>query len=791
MKISLFPSWMAGGMLAATLPASAQTAQVPAKPAAAPTAAPVVSPTAALVVSPTAAPVVSPAARQSGTLDVLAFGDSAAEAAHGLKAPFTETLTGALGQTARRALPRRPVDIYGGELLFSMKVDPARRNYFSIKLWGEETSIASRLLLYMTAGGADYQVGYRSGGDYLPLSIPASKAPLPGRFYYSTTLLPLAMTRGKTSVTLKIVATGRLNPAGAGSGTTGSNYQLQMRAPGQSIYRAYTHTEPMLQPIGEAQGAAPATPARPESSGALTAGVNAQIKALLNADATKLSPAEALYLARSYSAAGSAGYRNPAVVEKVAAILDRFSSQKTPDSKSAAATGELGNLGRAIEVLKAPLQAKLKDAAGKTRRAAWANLLFAAREAGRFNRSGLSHEAIAGDLAIYSANRGLLALGDARAFPEGAAQRYLREAAGLAPWLGSDLPNGGHEMRFGAEFRTVTAKGLTREWGYVGPARGEVAAHVIEMWELTGNPEFRAQAVKMVRARAPFWRPAVGKVGVNYLATVEGLETLAWHGVGAGDAGGGASGFTAPTDGSSALGALRVAAATLDPTLVGYARQMLVDGHFAALLADISVFSSWNAFQVARDMAKMGAAPGNARLPMTSGQPDFAWADEELGVAALKRGEERLWVAPFWQSKAGTGINGIGRFHFSTPRYDQIGVLETVPQFRARGLFVRPADFIDQPQESRWHPPNPPRQAYGNEWLPIGVAPLDARDDASFRGEVDFYAFRFGPYLFGMNRTGNRTFGLKTPSGFASAPNLMSGAPTAAPKGGEVPVAPR
>jgi len=29
-----------------------------------------------------------------------------------------------------------------------------------------------------------------------------------------------------------------------------------------------------------------------------------------------------------------------------------------------------------------------------------------------------------------------------------------------------------------------------------------------------------------------------------------------------------------------------------------------------------------------------------ARLPMTPGQPDFAWADEEDGVLAVKHGED-------------------------------------------------------------------------------------------------------------------------------------------------------
>jgi hypothetical protein len=41
-------------------------------------------------------------------LDTIVFGDESSEAAHALTAPNTESVAGSLGQSARRALPRKP-----------------------------------------------------------------------------------------------------------------------------------------------------------------------------------------------------------------------------------------------------------------------------------------------------------------------------------------------------------------------------------------------------------------------------------------------------------------------------------------------------------------------------------------------------------------------------------------------------------------------------------------------------------------------------------------------------------
>lgn len=757
---------------------------------------------------------------RTATLDTLVFGDSASESAHGLTSNLSEIIGGQLSQTARRLLPKTPAEVNGGDLTFTMAVDPVRRNYFSVRLWGgDDTSDAmGRLYLYVPLDGVTYQVGYRHEGDYMPLSVAASKPPLPGRFFYSTTLLPLWMTKGKTSLTLRIVSTGRLYGLGSGYEGDGGNYQFNMNAPSRGIYRAYTHNEPMLDVSGEVQGTVPAVTTRPavaEStilgpSGTYTTGLNNWVNDRLGAAATAFTTIHLELLAKAYKTPEvSAAYNNSAVISKIVAVMDVFAScyyaqpslaftkgrylvadgfpvDFTIDGGNEVWGGRFGPLGRVIALLQAPLAAHLDvavdygPAAGtKTRRQAWGDMLRASLDYGRFNRRTITNQTILADGHIYKANMGLAALGDSRALTEAQAQRYLKEACGLLPWRGNDLAGGGSALRYGSAYFQVTPKGLTREWGYVG-SYGEMARHVATFFELTGNTEFRDQAAKMIVGRAAFRRPAIEVSGSANYRTMERTGLLAWRAV-------------RETDGEFAneinygepaawSGGMRVAALSGEPAAVGYAKQMLADNQYlGSLVSDTRFYRNltgdalWAFDAFADHAAVKAAADSGVRLPMTDGQQDFVWADEAGGVIALKRGNERMWVAPYWQAKTGTGINGVARFHYSTSNYDQYGVLETTPRFRAGAYFTRP-NYVDKPEALGYVPPDAPVNAYAGEVLPLGVVPTDALDGAPFIGRADFYAFRFGPFLFGMNASTNTSRELKTPVGFTSATDLVSGA---------------
>ena len=751
------------------------------------------------------------------SLDTIIFGDAASESAHSLSNYFTITVTNSgvtPAQTARRCTVVSASNIYGGNLTFNMAVDPNRRTYFSARFWGGDEGTGSfsqasdmgRLYLYVpisqfTPGNTNnYQIGYRHEGDYICLNVTGGRSPLPGRFFYSTTLLPLWMTQGRTNLTFKIVSTGRIYPLGSsGTPATGNNYQFFMVTNSRSIYRAYTHTDPVLMPTGEVQGTKPTITTRPtptetvlNPAGAFYNGVNGYISGRMSTAATNLDSGAIEFLARSYFVSNLPTYYNSAaVITKVVAGLDAQATAHYADANYAGNGwgGALGASGWAIAILSGLPQFQtnldVTESYGvggsKTRRAAWGDMLLASRDAGRFDRRGLSNQSLIADENIYKANRGLLALTNVNAFTEIDAQRYLLEAIGLRPYRGSDLAGGGSEYPFGTNYFQVTPKGLTREWGYVGVSYGELQWYAANFYRYTTNSEFLDQCVKMANARAPFRRPSSEPSGANNYRSMEGIGLLAWRGAIESD--GDYCDEMAYADRAGWSLGMRCAAVTLNSNLVGFAKQMLADNQYFNALTYASVhYSDRGALDAWQDYNTIKNLPDpGIRLPMTDGRPDFVWADEVSGIVAIKRGGERLWVAPYWQAKAGTGVNGVGRFHFSTTNYDHFGVLETTPQFDFSGSFYVRPNLMDKPENNHYVPPDNPANAYAGERLPLATIPAGVLDDGPFRGKCTFYAFRYGNYLVGMNATSNRNFELKLPTGVSTATNVATGLAISAP----------
>ncbi|MGD0655988.1 MAG: hypothetical protein ABSA16_16755, partial [Thermoguttaceae bacterium] len=768
-----------------------------------------------------AASTLTASSLAAAPLDTIVFGSTTSETNHAFSQNSSQVITGGLSQTARQLLPLSTVAVNGGDMTFTMTVDPVKRNYFTIKLWGSDDTDSGkgRLYLYIPVDGVNYQVGYRHEGDYAPLSVTASKQPLPGQFFYSTTLLPLSMTQGKTSITLTIISTGELYGLGSGGPPSG-NYQFNMDTPSRGIYRAYTHTDPLLDVSGETQGTAPTTTTLTtptESSvlgptGTYTTGINSWVSGRLTAAITTFNTEQVAILAQAYSVSQlSNGYQNANIVSKVIAVIDGFATDYyaspyvSPTSTGNAVTGadnygaaggnevwggRFGPLGWAIHLLLPQLQSSLDTVVNYgtggniTRRQAWGDMLLGSRDYGRFSRDSryLTNQSLIADENIYKANRGLLDLGNANAFTENNAQRYLKESIGLLPWLGSDLVGGGSSLKYGSNYYQVTEDGLTREWGYAG-GYSEMQVYAANFYDWTGNVDFKNQAIKMEKAIAYMRTPAIDVVGSNYYRSMERVGLLAWRGVREAD--GYFSDEIAYGDQGPWSNGMRVAGVTLDPYAIGYAKQMLADGQYLSqLIADPRYYFAsgtvnldyrfalyaWNDYNAVKNSTDSGI-----RLPMTDGQPDFAWADEQDGIVVIKHGTDRLWIEPYWQAKDGTGVNGIGRFEYDNGQYVQYGVLETDPQFTYSGsYYVRP-NMIDNPITTAFTPPDNPSNAYAGELLPIAANPGDAREDSPYRGKANFYALRFGHYLIGINTTSDTSYELKTPVGFTSAEDLVSG----------------
>lgn len=745
-------------------------------------------------------------------LDTVIFGNTASETAHAFAGPVTIVVTNTAvspPQTARRGSTNNPATVNGGPLTFTLAVDPQWRNYFTVKLWGsDDYNSASgqdadmgRLYLYVAASNfvaganTNYQIGYRHEGDYICLNAAAYKQPLPGRFFYSTTLLPLWMTQGRTNLTLTIQPCGRIYDLGSGGPPTG-NYQFNMITNSRAIYQAYTHTDPVLNPVGEVQGVAPVTTTRPATGSASVStlspggsyynGVSNYLSGRMSTSITNFTVNDFLQLGKAYSISNfPVTYTNPALVTKFIAAVDYYASNYYGNTSVVNGWGgNYGPVGWGIHLLAPQLQSSLDVTnnygvgGSVSRRQAWGDMLLASRDYGRFNRNTLSNQGLISGSYIYMANRALFDLTNANAFAETNAQRYLLEAIGLSPWLGDDLPAGGSDYLHGTNYFQVTPKGLTREWGYVGASYGEMQFYAADFYSWTTNPVFLAQAVKMSRARANFRRPSMELSGGNYYRCMEAIGLLAWRGAIESDAE--FASEIAYGDRTGWMFGLRCAAVTGDTNLIGYAKQMLADNeYFNSLGGGSSIGNqgdSRDALEVFKDYNTISAAPDSGvRLPMTDGQPDFAWADEEDGIIAAKHGNERLWLETYWQAKTGTGVNGIGRFYYSTNNFDRYGVLEVSPQINfSGGFYVRP-NLMDKPEVNFYVPPDSPLQAYQGERLPVAASDPLATDDAPFRGKALFWATRYGNFLIGINRSNSKTYQLQTPSDFVSATNMITG----------------
>lgn len=131
---------------------------------------------------------------------------------------------------------------------FQLGCHPDKPTYFTVKVWGNSGSAGYRpgssLLLHdPEKGDAPFDPIARQDGAPNPSHHPRKgeivrqledKA-FPGRFYYATYPVPLGMTRGRSTVRLRLVYKGR--------------------APGLEVYRVYTHLDPFFEvPESEVQG---------------------------------------------------------------------------------------------------------------------------------------------------------------------------------------------------------------------------------------------------------------------------------------------------------------------------------------------------------------------------------------------------------------------------------------------------------------------------------------------------------------------------------------------------------
>ena len=718
-------------------------------------------------------------------IDDLVLGDAAAEARHQLVADKSDVVRGGLGQAGRRLLPGGAQPWEGGSVSFTMKVDPTQPNYLTARFWGDEVN--KNLLILFCEGK---QVGYRHLGDIDILALPDDDPRYNGRFYYSTTPLPRALTAGKTEVKLEIGSNGPT----WGYGKTFDEYQKPMTEPSRAIYRLATHTNGCFVPAdNEVQGAAPKETVRTQPGEEVLAAVKQRVNSTLDGLLKSKRPVnqmQAQLLAKAYFLKWTTAFQNPKAVEQVIACADeRFRAWQADapavwDDPATWNTGwfGLGPIADAVRLLAMPiapaLDAKLDG--GRTRRAAWSEMFCASREWLRMHRRSITNQTLFADTNIYRSHLGVAAIDPANAWPDAQAKRYLYEALGLAPWLGSDTASGS-EKPWGASYFQITDKGLSRELGYVG-GYGEILGQMVDAYDATrapgqaGDPKIRAQIVKLQRARMFFRYPMQDEEGHRAMRLETGIGWRDSH-------------FPGPVAYAQRAGldetAIYAAAVTLDPAAVGAAQQMFADNQFFASIAELvrdnRLRAVFGLLSVPDDYETIRAQPASPqRLPMSWDQPDTVFADEENGVVAIKKGAEILYVSLYWRSRI--GINGLARAHYLTPRYQQVAVVYEDVKFEPGGQTWKRPNWTNFGFGNGGHRyPGKLESAHTGEGLPVpklpADVPFDARKDNPYAGRADFYQLRFGPYLIAMNTTQDKTFDLAPPRGVTAAPELVTRKP--------------
>jgi hypothetical protein len=732
-------------------------------------------------------------------VDAIEFGDAVSEAGHHFSGVQSETLNGGLNELARRLLPPPTEHWEGGRVSFTLKVDPTKPNYVTIKLWGSD---ATRNMLILFCEGK--QVGFRHLGDVEVLDIGVGEPAFLGRFIYSTTPLPLELTRGKTNLSFEIRANGQT----WGYGNTFDRYQKPMTEPSRGLYKFYAHTDgAFVPPADEKQGEAPKGPSvarqpGPEVLDQVKDRVNREIGARLDSK-SPCSQMQLQLLAKAYDVAWTRAYKNPKTIEQIVAGLDALFAAYRTDPKIAEAEPStwnpdwfgLGICGQVIALRKAELAARLDEQiddgrGGKIiRRVAYTEMLVACRDWHRRHRRQYTNQSMLNDLnGIYHANRGIAALSPDQTMPEQEVRRYLYEAVGLEPWRDSDPDKGvaveaeRRNWGVGTNYWQTTAKGLTKELGYVG-SYGEVIDLVADIYNATrpapahpGDERIKAQLIKIAAARAAFRYPSLD-AGGNRIMRLE--QIVGWR-----DAH--YPGYLAYVQRATRDAcALQVAAITFDPQLVGCAQQMLADNQFFAseveamkdgaqpLRTTIGRLETPDNYEIIK-----AQPPQSRRLPMSPGQPDFVFSDEEDGVIAIKNGDEILYASLYWRAR--NAVNSLARVHYTTPTVDRIAVVREAAEFEPSGMFYTRPDWVNF-GFGNGGPKYPVEMhsAHAGEKLPIAKIPDGVRfrpgEENVHAGKADFYTLHYGDYLIGMNLTAGKTFELQPPAGISEAKELVTG----------------
>ena len=730
---------------------------------------------------------------QAAILDSIRFGDSGSERSHGfLCVEGRVAETAALGETARELLPRDPVSWQGGTMTFKMRVNPRKINYATVKLWGGDVN--ENMLILFVEGK---QVGFRLFGDVDILDRGGVEPAVPGRFYYVTVPIPMSATYRRNQVEFQIVATGGIVP----DGNSFEEYQKKMVSASRGIYRFYVHDESFFTPPGDEKQGVPPEPIPPEpipdeeAVAAWKERVNEEIGRWLEPEWRFRTQEEILIAAHACLIPWTKAYRNPEIVDKIIAGIDELAWRSAVDPEFVRNTFDspesewcgFGPAGEAVcrlwEELK-PLckqMIELPDGSWLFREKLWENMFEAGVKHLSTHRRPHADQSRIVDLNLYWNNRALRLLGVGKGLGARRTLGFLRESAGIEPWSGPLDARGEASWPLGRTYRFLTAKSLAKEFGDIH-VRWGLLDWLGTAYEATrpapgepGDAQLLDVLRKAVRAESYFRYPSVD-AGGNPVMRAESV--IDWRGV---TFPGEIAYLQRPESGVSVL---RAAAAAADPVAAGIVRQMMEEQQFSAWLARRTAGEGNGALTpgmlyLPEQYDLLGKQPSSSvRLPMSEGEPDCVFSDEENGVIAVKDGGEIFYASLYWRARH--GVNFLARIHHIAPEFERIATVREEIVFQPSGMtWLRrnwtncgfAAGGIRYPGECV--------SVHRGETLPVAVIPHNnsflAGQESPYAGRGDFYRLEYGPYFVGMNSSPGRTFQFKLPEKGAGYRILPSG----------------
>ncbi len=704
-----------------------------------------------------AALLLFPSISRAATLTSVTLGNENSEQAAGIvavTAPIEQKPDIALGEPGRRLVPAS--ENSPASLAFDAKVDPAAQNYLTIRIWGSDTTWTPVNLLLD-------QGSINLGNLWWHVT---REPPVPGRFLYRTFPIPIEVTRGKTSLRLRLETAVAPQTIGAFRNADQPPPKLLYR-PSFALYGLHVHTDSWFEPPASDRQGPPFVwgPPAPKPAGYPDiAGQRLLERARVDIDrALKYNVANSRYdtghrhdtrvletLPLIYHSEWSGHFQDRALAEKIRDAIDVHVRRQAAQGgdpgtmfyrgwgshgRIAHAFSQMGEVFDKFGWLDQPFE--LKTAAGTkilSRRQVYGDFFHAAFEWRRLDRRSWTNQPIYVSHTLYSLQKALRALRDSRALTQAQSVGYVYEALGIRPL--HSRPGAIDAAAAGYPYRLITRAGLTREKGYVD-AYGELTYTLVRLVEDTADPQVRAIAEKFLHTRSVFRVPTNDTAGN---AALRGIGAMSWRNT------------TFPFR-IAYSGIEEASILDGDPVALRLAQLEIAHGRLNLLTPEPERGPHWspdNSIRLYQQYLKVKDLPATGhRLPAEPGQPDFVWSDPENGVFVFRHGENLVYGSFFnLDAFSGHAVGDRGIYQLIRPESERL--VEFPPEFALpeSGLSIT----VKYPFGERTRPQTPPPPGM-KVWAKEPPDWLDHR-----AGRAYFYHLQTGPYVIAMNTTETGTY---------------------------------